>query len=1082
MKSLYIILVFLIFLVYAAAETNIYDVTASQTWTTAGSPYIINGTVFVYNNATITIDAGVQVRFNAGAAMRLGNYSGGNIVANGIEENPVLFTANTDTPSPGFWDYILTTGWCWDTVFNHCVFEYGGANYGHIYVEGGDPEFNHCEFRHSPNYGLFHDLWGSSATRVSNCTFTDNVKTVSLPAQRIESLSVGNVYTGNTDNRIYCPGGNISTSTVWTAQSTPIYFPAGMNGGYGSAPTIVIPNGSILEFAAGTRWYMANGDVLQATGATFRGEQSTPGFWRGLYFYYNSGNSLISGCTIRDAGYDNQSAIQFDCPQSIVTGSLITNCASTGIWMDLTSLVSISGNTITGCGSYPLSLSDNSVRVLGEGNDFNGNTLDMVEVRIWNIQASGVWRNPGVPYYLNGNLTISGSTPFPHIEIQSGTVIMLPHNGNIYIGSIYGFSQGSLEAKGVTFTRVSSSAQPKGLYFNYYADYQQCVFNQCIFEYSSGDNLGAVYVDGNGPTFERCTFRNNPNHGIVGGYSGKFTNYNCSFINNGGYPVQLYSRNYDSYVGTGCTYSGNNPNRILIMSNSMDESKTYVWNHPGIPLEIASTITISGYLPTPPVLKLNSGLILLFRNGSGLNIGSSNGNYPGGIEADGATLSALTGTTGGWNGLLVDYALTSNSYLRNCVIEYAGSNGNVYIPYSTLPVVESCVIRYGELGINIANNYGTTNIIRNYLLDNTTGIYCFSNANPLIGGSLADANCISGNTSYGVYNATPSLTVNAEYNWWGNQSGPFHATNPDGLGDAVSNYVDFDPWRSTNIGDSPSRFHLLLPAFGAELQTLAPFLDWEEAIDPTPGDVITYTVELALNSTFTSGLITYSGLASSFLQIPASTLSDDTRYYWRVKATDTQEQTTNCFETDFYFDTAVPEAPLPFDPISPAYYSTVDLTSNLLIWEEAIDPDAGDFITYTVYQDITAGFENAAEFTTTNTSVLSGFCAPGSLCYWKVKATDLTGNATFSPTWRFFVDWDARPRPPVDFTITPSGLDLLVEWDLVPGADTYDIYYSLTPLDGFSLLQSGLNSPQYLHLGAAQSAMGYYFVVANDTN
>ena len=37
-------------------------------------------------------------------------------------------------------------------------------------------------------------------------------------------------------------------------------------------------------------------------------------------------------------------------------------------------------------------------------------------------------------------------------------------------------------------------------------------------------------------------------------------------------------------------------------------------------------------------------------------------------------------------------------------------------------------------------------------------------------------------------------------NWWGDSTGPYHPTlNPDGLGDTVSDYVDFNPWL-TNPG------------------------------------------------------------------------------------------------------------------------------------------------------------------------------------------------------------------------------------------------------------------------------------------
>jgi hypothetical protein len=37
--------------------------------------------------------------------------------------------------------------------------------------------------------------------------------------------------------------------------------------------------------------------------------------------------------------------------------------------------------------------------------------------------------------------------------------------------------------------------------------------------------------------------------------------------------------------------------------------------------------------------------------------------------------------------------------------------------------------------------------------------------------------------------------VNAEYNYWGDTTGPGHiGLNPEGLGDPVSDNVDFDPW------------------------------------------------------------------------------------------------------------------------------------------------------------------------------------------------------------------------------------------------------------------------------------------------
>jgi hypothetical protein len=62
-------------------------------------------------------------------------------------------------------------------------------------------------------------------------------------------------------------------------------------------------------------------------------------------------------------------------------------------------------------------------------------------------------------------------------------------------------------------------------------------------------------------------------------------------------------------------------------------------------------------------------------------------------------------------------------------------------------------------------------------------------------------NNIVNNQGYGVVNEDSSVTVDARYNWWGDSTGPYHPdSNPTGLGDTVSSYVDFTPWSLTKAG------------------------------------------------------------------------------------------------------------------------------------------------------------------------------------------------------------------------------------------------------------------------------------------
>jgi hypothetical protein len=52
----------------------------------------------------------------------------------------------------------------------------------------------------------------------------------------------------------------------------------------------------------------------------------------------------------------------------------------------------------------------------------------------------------------------------------------------------------------------------------------------------------------------------------------------------------------------------------------------------------------------------------------------------------------------------------------------------------------------------------------------------------------------------GYWNADDAVVISAENNWWGDASGPYHPTlNPSGLGDEVSDDVDFEPWLTSAV-------------------------------------------------------------------------------------------------------------------------------------------------------------------------------------------------------------------------------------------------------------------------------------------
>ncbi len=144
------------------------------------------------------------------------------------------------------------------------------------------------------------------------------------------------------------------------------------------------------------------------------------------------------------------------------------------------------------------------------------------------------------------------------------------------------------------------------------------------------------------------------------------------------------------------------------------------------------------------------------------------------------TDNIVSGNTAWYGGGIACNDASTGTIRRNIVTENvctytspSAAGGGFDISESSSPTIDSCVI---------ANN-------------DSIGVYCLDNSTPLI-----QFNNIYGHALYGVKNEDSTLTVTADSNWWGDATGPYHPTaNPSGLGDAVSDYVDFEPWLEDSV-------------------------------------------------------------------------------------------------------------------------------------------------------------------------------------------------------------------------------------------------------------------------------------------
>jgi len=111
---------------------------------------------------------------------------------------------------------------------------------------------------------------------------------------------------------------------------------------------------------------------------------------------------------------------------------------------------------------------------------------------------------------------------------------------------------------------------------------------------------------------------------------------------------------------------------------------------------------------------------------------------------------------------------SSPMIIRNIIVNNSSLSGAIHCNYYSSPIIDSCII---------INN-------------NSDGVYSDFGSNPEI-----YYNDIYNNTGFGVMNMDSTVLVIAGSNWWGDNSGPYHPIlNLNGLGDEVSDNVDFEPW------------------------------------------------------------------------------------------------------------------------------------------------------------------------------------------------------------------------------------------------------------------------------------------------
>lgn len=124
--------------------------------------------------------------------------------------------------------------------------------------------------------------------------------------------------------------------------------------------------------------------------------------------------------------------------------------------------------------------------------------------------------------------------------------------------------------------------------------------------------------------------------------------------------------------------------------------------------------------------------------------------------------------------------------MTHATIERSSGPG-VFLNGGTLSVAAS-TFAHNDTGIALGNSASAPTLDLVVFNFNNVGLLVTGNFTPVL--TLCS---FVGNMSFGVNNTTSSR-VNAISSWWGSTTGPTHVTNAGGIGDIISDRVDYKPW------------------------------------------------------------------------------------------------------------------------------------------------------------------------------------------------------------------------------------------------------------------------------------------------
>jgi hypothetical protein len=243
----------------ASCEFRGGTIVANLTLVKACSPYLITDYLQIVDDAILTIEPGVTLKFEGALGIDVGSSNGGKLVAVGTAADPIVFTSNATPPLPGDWRAIhLWDGTLSGTKIAYARLDYCGADRSGCIVGEDVPSnlvmIDHVTIDHvGPDSDGILEYGVDSNFAITNSTFSnipDGQYAISVSGSSFAGIAANNTFNGGAMVEII--GGILNSTTSWVDPGTPVAVTGDLwlQGVEMDSPVLTIGAGMKLMFAA----------------------------------------------------------------------------------------------------------------------------------------------------------------------------------------------------------------------------------------------------------------------------------------------------------------------------------------------------------------------------------------------------------------------------------------------------------------------------------------------------------------------------------------------------------------------------------------------------------------------------------------------------------------------------------------------------------------------------------------------------------------------------------------------------------------------------------------------------------------